>query len=332
MSIPVSALHDWRQALAPSVSGAVTLSVLLAALYVFSIYASQALSPLANVSTHDRDHPEVIRRRMRGAVTATALSLALTALVLGRWRETNDGGESSSSSSSSVVALLGLEVGRVPASVFVSLVLCATAYLGPLVLDHVDSEETFRADTAADAPAWWTRAYRKAVLVWRQPIPLRNYVVGPLTEELVFRSCVVSLWTCAGISLTRTIYLSPFVFALAHVHHAFGQLRNSSRSSNSSGGSNGQGIVRRILLVTCAQIVYTSMFGWLAVALMVRTRSVAGPVAAHAFCNYRGLPDFARVARCRPVVRYPVVLTFVLGLGAFAVLFEPMTREGVFIS
>ncbi|KAJ2378453.1 CAAX prenyl protease [Coemansia sp. RSA 2607] len=314
MSISVSALPEWRLALAPSVATAVAISMFLAALYVGSIYAAQALFPLANVSTHDRDHPEVIRRRMRGAMAATALSLVLTAAVLGQWEKPQE----TNGPAATVVERLGLGIGQIPASVFVSLVLCATAYLGPLILEHVDGEDV-RPDTSADTPSWWTRVYRQTLMVWRQPTSLRNYIVGPTTEELVFRSCVVSLWTTVGISTNRTIYLSPLVFALAHVHHAYAQLRHERRA------------VRQVLLVTCAQIVYTTMFGWLAVALFVRTRSVAGPVAAHAFCNYQGLPDFARLLRCRPVVRYPVALVFVLGLGAFAVLFEPMTREGVFV-
>ncbi|KAJ2786345.1 CAAX prenyl protease [Coemansia interrupta] len=311
MSLPESALPLWQLSLAPSPLAAVGLSVLLALLYVASIYLALALFPLANVSTHDRDHPQVIRRRMLGAVAATLLSLLLASLVLRQWQMT-DG------QTASVVERLGLEVGPMPASAFVSLVLCATAYLGPLVLDHVDPDGAGRSDTA-DAASWWTQAYQSFWLVWRQPTSLRNYLVGPVTEELVFRSSVVALWVSSGISTTRTIYLSPLMFALAHVHHALAQLK-AGRA------------VRQVLLVTCAQVAYTTLFGWLAVALLVRTRSVAGPVAAHAFCNYRGFPDFARLMRCRPLVRYPVAMVFVLGLGAFAVLFEPMTRQGVFIS
>ena len=41
--------------------------------------------------------------------------------------------------------------------------------------------------------------------------------------------------------------------------------------------------------------VYTSLFGAYSSYLFLRPGTVAGPLAAHIFCNAMGLPDFAGV-------------------------------------
>jgi membrane protease YdiL (CAAX protease family) len=55
--------------------------------------------------------------------------------------------------------------------------------------------------------------------------------------------------------------------------------------------------------VTCpqvlAQFLYTSIFGWYAAWLFVRSGHLAAPVAVHAACNALGFPDFERMNRCR---------------------------------
>lgn len=42
---------------------------------------------------------------------------------------------------------------------------------------------------------------------------------------------------------------------------------------------------------------FTYVFGLLAVALLLRTGSLAAPISAHVFCNVYGLPDFAGMAQ-----------------------------------
>lgn len=54
---------------------------------------------------------------------------------------------------------------------------------------------------------------------------LRVYVLGPVTEELVFRSCMVPMLVHAGISYPVIIFVSPLIFGLAHVHHALEFIR-----------------------------------------------------------------------------------------------------------
>jgi prenyl protein peptidase len=39
------------------------------------------------------------------------------------------------------------------------------------------------------------------------------------------------------------------------------------------------------------QFVYTTVFGWLAMFLLIKKRSVIGCILVHAFCNWMGFPD-----------------------------------------
>ena len=43
---------------------------------------------------------------------------------------------------------------------------------------------------------------------------VRNYALAPLTEEVVFRACVLSVWHMAGISRRAMIWFAPLTFGL----------------------------------------------------------------------------------------------------------------------
>ncbi|KAH7671395.1 Type II CAAX prenyl endopeptidase Rce1-like protein [Dioscorea alata] len=51
------------------------------------------------------------------------------------------------------------------------------------------------------------------VLAWR------NYVVAPITEELVFRACMIPLLLCGGLTAYSITFFSPIFFSLAHLNH-----------------------------------------------------------------------------------------------------------------
>ncbi|KAJ2137035.1 CAAX prenyl protease [Coemansia sp. RSA 678] len=263
-------------------------------MYVASIYLFMALFPTPLATIHDRDHPHIMKQRMRGVSLATLVSLAATSIVL--WQ---------SSDVRHIVSQLGLDPRAAVPSVIVALVLMCVLFLGPLVTSHLEGG------------CGWDVLKRAPSSLWNQPVYLRNYVVGPVTEELVFRSCVVALWSASNLSTTMCVFVSPVIFGVAHVHRA--------ASLYVKGDALGQ-----ILLSTLVQLVYTTLFGWIAAGLFVRTKSVMGPIVAHVFCNLQGLPDFAK-ARQYPSYKYFIWLAFVVGLVGFLVLFEPMTRPGVFV-
>jgi len=46
---------------------------------------------------------------------------------------------------------------------------------------------------------------------------------GPISEEFIFRSCMVSVCYMANFSNTFMIFVLPLFFGVAHVHHAYEQ-------------------------------------------------------------------------------------------------------------
>ncbi|KAJ1939517.1 CAAX prenyl protease [Kickxella alabastrina] len=301
-AISFGALLAWLAT--PHFTVALTHSLLFSALYVGSIYFLTALraSSLSNnaapaVSIHDRDHPQVIKQRTLGALLATMLCLGIAGVQLRAWQV-------------DAVRSMGLGYAQVAGSVVVAMVLCCVIYLGPLMLDYLDAAAQGRG-----AISWkrlWALVSRD---LWSSPQLLRNYVVGPVTEELVFRTCVVSLWAVSpGVSTNKTVFLSPLVFGIAHVHHAWAHRQSSG-----------------VWLRTLFQIAYTTVFGWFAASLFIKTGSVAGPVCAHVFCNIMGVPDLGRIGEYMGWRRVAVWAVFLCGLLGFIALYEPMTRKGVFV-
>ena len=98
-----------------------------------------------------------------------------------------------------------LQLGRVVGG---ALLLTGLAYLGTLYSDYC--EKSLPAQRYFRPPA--TRLEF-----------LRNFVVGPTTEELVFRSCMLATLQFGGANLSRmtAILTTPLYFGLAHLHHAY---------------------------------------------------------------------------------------------------------------
>ncbi|KAH9624780.1 hypothetical protein KSS87_014791 [Heliosperma pusillum] len=82
----------------------------------------------------------------------------------------------------------------------------------------------------------------------------RNLVVAPITEELVFRACMIPLLLCGGFKPETTVFLCPLFFSLG------------------------------------TQLAYTMVFGSYASFLFIRTGHLAAPLVAHIVCNFMGLP------------------------------------------
>ena len=103
---------------------------------------------------------------------------------------------------------------------------------------------------------------------------------------------------------------SAVCFGAAHLHHVF----------------DGGGDVKAVAVM----FVYTSLFGAYSSYLFLRTGTVAGPLAAHIFCNAMGLPDFAGVPR-HPRRRL-VAGCYVAGLAGFigAVSLDAASRPPLF--
>lgn len=79
------------------------------------------------------------------------------------------------------------------------------------------------------------------------------------------------------------------------------------------------------------QFAYTTVFGWYASLLLLRTGHLAAPVAAHALCNGLGLPRFAAAARYpRRWQRAAAAAAFVGGVAGFVALLRPLTAPQLY--
>ncbi|PNY23525.1 CAAX prenyl protease 2 [Tolypocladium capitatum] len=302
----------WRQ---PGLGQPQAFGLLVAycLVYVLPLYASAATraSP-----TRSRDAPEAIRARIRSVSLSTAACSVATLLILLRSPSTagSTSGPASASGEptashqlSSSLHLMGywplglLETAR-------ALLLTALLFAGPLyeclVVDGVWREwlrlEPLR-HVGTDWPAWRNMvAVRPPLLRLSSPAaapfvlpccssdpsPSRAPMCcvadrrrGPVTEECLFRSAAVPLLLLAGSSLTSTVFLSPLVFGLAHLHH-FYEFRITHPQT-----PLGAAIARSVL-----QLSYTSIFGAYATFIFLRTGSLLAAISVHTLCNSMGLP------------------------------------------
>uniref|UniRef100_A0A8C2WWA3 CAAX prenyl protease 2 n=1 Tax=Cyclopterus lumpus TaxID=8103 RepID=A0A8C2WWA3_CYCLU len=250
--------------------------LLLACLYVGSLYVWRS-------SLH-RDHPSLIKRRCASVLLVSALSPAVVKAWIRILLLQND---------ASVWELMGVRLeGLVPAAVL-PLLLTMVFYLGPLVHSAMDNP--------ADVRSW--------MLCVGDAVWLRNQVVAPVTEELVFRGAMLPMLVpCTGP--TAAIFMAPLFFGVAHLHHIMEQRRLNQDSLGN-------------LFKLRIQFLYTTVFGAFTSFIFMRTGHVVGPVLCHSFCNSQGLPDI------RSALRHPqrsaLLFSYLTGLLVFLVLLFTLT-------
>ncbi|RVE64052.1 hypothetical protein OJAV_G00142500 [Oryzias javanicus] len=268
--------------------------LLLACLYVGSLYVWCDSLP--------RDHPSRIKRRCASVLLVSGVAPA----VVKTWMHLND-----ITVNVSVWELIGIRwEGFVPAALF-PLLLSMVFYLGPLVHSAVENPDGFSAEvkSAFDVESW--------LLCVRDAVWLRNQVVAPLTEELVFRGAMLPmLLPCSGA--TAAVFTAPLFFGVAHLHHIIEQRRLAKDS------------MKVILLTAGIQFLYTTVFGAFTSFIFLRTGHLVGPVLCHSFCNSQGLPDIAS-ALLHPQ-RSALLSFYLVGALLFLVLLFPLTDPHFYTS
>ncbi|XP_023566502.1 CAAX prenyl protease 2 isoform X3 [Octodon degus] len=177
-------------------------------------------------------------------------------------------------------------------------------FLGPLMQLYMDCQCDL-ADGLKDvlAPRSWARCLTD--MRW-----LRNQVIAPLTEELVFRACMLPMLApCTGLG--PAVFTCPLFFGVAHFHHIIEQLRFRQSSVGS------------IFLSAAFQFSYTAVFGAYTAFLFIRTGHLVGPVLCHSFCNYMGFP--AVCAALEHPQRRCLLVGYALGVALFLLLLQPLT-------
>ncbi len=143
-------------------------------------------------------------------------------------------------------------------------------------------------------------------------ICIRNFIIAPWTEEIVFRGCMIPVMLATGMSATRVALVAPLFFGVAHLHHAIQKISSGERP-------------KMVIIITAFQFLYTSIFGSYASYAFVRVGSVLPVTLSHSYCNWRGLPDFGVFVNSRhPLHRYRGILfvSYIVGIGAFWYLFR----------
>ncbi|CAO2648543.1 Nn.00g078100.m01.CDS01 [Neocucurbitaria sp. VM-36] len=239
-----------------SPSAAALLSAAYVFIYVIPFYLSSATRPSPTLT---RDAPSSIRARTRAVTFSTLICSAVTVLVLYKHDV----------SATETVKLLGLW----PVSLFDtarSMLLVTILFAGPIfehgVVDH-GLKDWIRLGGVYETLSSW--------------IGYRNFVVGPVSEELVWRSCIIPLHVLAHFSGKQIVFLTPLYFGIAHLHHLY-EFRITHPEVP----------FFVAVLRSLFQFTYTSLFGFFAAFVFIRTGNIYTCMLAHTFCNWMGLPRF----------------------------------------
>jgi hypothetical protein len=111
---------------------------------------------------------------------------------------------------------------------------------------------------------------------------IRDALVAPVAEEVVFRGCIVSLLFehASGWDHKWIVLIAGIVFGSAHLHSAVDLVVGENYGWGEAAWS------------ALGHFAFTSLFGIYAASVFASTRSVVVTISIHAFCNMVGLPDF----------------------------------------
>ncbi|KAK4550556.1 hypothetical protein LTR36_000135 [Oleoguttula mirabilis] len=242
---------------------ALLCALLYTAIYVAPFYISPTLR---STPLQSRDAPTVIRARVRAVGLTCIVCTVITVYVLAIYGHATP---------RDVARLLGVWPVN-PIDILKVCGLVVVLFAGPLY-------ESILVD--GDWHDWSLTAIKDGI--FNNWTGYRNLVIAPASEELVFRSLTMSIYLLAKVDPTRMVFITPLIFGLAHLHHLVEFLQSRTpegrRSPPMSIWING--IVRSLF-----QFTYTSVFGFFAAFVFLRTGNLYAVILAHSFCNWMGVP------------------------------------------
>lgn len=286
----------------------------VAVLYLFPAARSRPSEFDANGCRLDRYHPDVIRARLWAIAFSVITSLTGVGFLI--WSTSSEEWEKS------VVELTRLTLRttgllispqynylELLAICFCSLVLTMILFWGPLYTSLFLDPDIKKA--AEGRSVGLRKIWNDVTSVYT----LRALILGPLTEEIVFRGCILGINLlvdpAARLSKQQLVFLCPLWFGLAHVHNIWEISGNK--------GANRQ-LLTQAIVQSFFQFTYTTVFGWYASFIHLRTGSVIAAAACHSFCNFMGLPPILKSLQRFPEKRAAIVFHYALGLLAFVFL------------
>jgi len=219
----------------------------------------------------NRNSPASIKARARSVFWVSAICTVITAAVLAIYGRAN---------LLEVLRLLGL----FPVNLFDvtrSLLLTAILFAGPLFEEGI---------VDGNWRGWLSFGSFKRYVI-DDLVTFRALVVGPVSEEVVFRSLAVSLYLLANVEPSEIVFKTPLIFGLAHLHHLNETIvkHQTSERSYLATAMTPSVLLSGLVMITF-QFAYTSLFGVFATFLYLRTGNVYACILAHSFCNYMGFP------------------------------------------
>ncbi|KAK4772931.1 hypothetical protein SAY87_027950 [Trapa incisa] len=249
----------------------------------------------------------MIRRFVCAAVSSVVSAVVCTYILpIGSW------------DASTLLGVYGIRADHILQAVIFPLTLSSLMYAGSMTMKLLLWLDAWKEDggsggcvSSCSIDALKTfiehvRVCTSNIMFWR------NIVVAPLTEELVFRACMISLLLCGGFERYSIIAIFPIFFSLAHLNHFMEVYIQQNRN------------ILKASLVIGLQLGYTVVFGSYASFLLVRTGHLLSPLVAHIFCNYMGLPVV--FSRKKGIIS----LAFVAGAVSFLWFLYPLTQPHLY--
>jgi len=248
-------------------------AILLAVSFVGSLYVWKQRAD------QPRDHPTTILKRFVSVTVVSLLSLIYFYFLLNKEEHPEI----------TFQRLIGVHSDGLIQAATIPLILTMIWFLGPLVT--------------------WIIDYRRGDYVFAlspktiDRLAIRNFFVGPLVEEVVFRACLCPILLAGGYSHTITIFVSPLLFGLAHLHHIMQHLHKSGRD------------LKQAWFGVFFQLFYTTIFGAYSAFLFLRTGHLVAPFLCHVFCNIMGFPPIEKLSEYSE--KNLIMVSYVVGLFVF---------------
>ncbi|XP_055327623.1 CAAX prenyl protease 2-like [Paramacrobiotus metropolitanus] len=280
--------------------------------YVASLYIHPLGAKLIAFPSRNRDDPAEIRSRFQRVFCASVISCCLSAVF-----HYFSGVCSDKSFVVCFANRIGLRFNGVLFASVLPVILTLILFAGPIVGDFFAGR--WRGYNRAFLTLIYRNLYyRRRVLrdtiyshIW-----WRAYVVAPLSEEFVYRACLIPvLIVCYGPR--AAILISPLSFGVAHLHHIFDRIRLGTPAL-------------RAVIATLFQIAYTSLFGLYSAYLFVRTGHIAAPILTHALCNVLGVPEIETFGTVPLGAKIVMVVAYLGGFGIWLYLLQPLTDPGLY--
>ncbi|THH18607.1 hypothetical protein EW146_g2429 [Bondarzewia mesenterica] len=241
-----------------------------------------------------RDDPAVIRARLLSASISTIVACyCFYLIIVSTWGDPHVDRETLWDLISHRLGFIFWEED------YLAYLVTPALYLGPLYVRYLGKELPFMKR--------WT--FKEHILdtffTWKG---FRNFIVGPITEELVWRSCIIAVYNLAGVSTNFLVFFTPISFGAAHLHHSWEVFNRYGRTFQA---------FKRAFITTIFQFTYTTLFGFHCAFLFLRTNSVLHPLSAHIFCNLMGVPQYSAEVRFYHGHKKQIRIMYVAGIVAY---------------